>query len=801
VTSISAIYYLYTRHEYRTEYEGIYATAAENSAEKTDAEIKQAFEKLEHAFGALEDGKTLETPEGYRGIGRLEGKSLSVYFSPESEIAQDTHPSITDKQKAAITGKDRRDMPSKAVSRGEFFGYNLIIYAVRNENYPEEYFVLLEDYSEFQTKMEGYLLDNVLLLDINGRVIVSLAGFSYTTLYDVYSANEFGLVEDENNRYLELNGTNHYFIKNSLKAEGVYYLSIVSGQRADAAIGSDVQSGLIFVAGVAGTSFIGAALLISVYLALNNKNLTGAFTRNKYSLMIDRFGRVRFANKNFRKSFDNVDIIENAIDINADIPKALKSNEDITLKLANIEGEERYIRFMTAESLFGYRLIGTDATTFMTDYKEARFLANCDYLTKLPNREQLERDFLFVTERDEEKLFCVGVLDIIGLERFKVMMGASFYDALKARFARRLASVFEDSVYHISDTRFVIFTRGMDMTHYLTHNMDKYTALLEPPIKVDNQLVKVDFRMGHCKPFFGRERVGLEPALTNARQALGAAILSRDKKIVGFFDALLRSDATVYENKKAVTDLIDNDLLMLHYQPQFSLKENRIIGFEALTRTKKKMNITISEFIALSEKNGSIIELGNFVYKSAMAFAKSIEKYNVRISLNVSPVQLMQEGFVENFLQYYRRHNLKPHSICIEITETFLMSNYEGILDNLNILFKEGVDIHLDDFGVVYSSMLYLKKLPITAIKIDREFIKDIDTDGYSKMIVDIITNSAKYLKLTSIAEGVETQEQTEALRRLECDVIQGFYISAAVSPEEAIALMDDNFSPIKGDK
>lgn len=173
----------------------------------------------------------------------------------------------------------------------------------------------------------------------------------------------------------------------------------------------------------------------------------------------------------------------------------------------------------------------------------------------------------------------------------------------------------------------------------------------------------------------------------------------------------------------------------------------------------------------------------------------SHEGRGVTVSLNVSPIQLMQAGFVENFLKIYHKYDLKAGTISVEITESFLMHTFDETLKKLQILCEQGISIHLDDFGTQYSSLLYLKKLPIAAIKIDREFISDIAANEYSRAITRMVLNITKELKLLSISEGIETKEQLQILQEMGCDVIQGYLIGRSVKEDAALEMLR-NFKP-----
>jgi EAL domain-containing protein (putative c-di-GMP-specific phosphodiesterase class I) len=231
----------------------------------------------------------------------------------------------------------------------------------------------------------------------------------------------------------------------------------------------------------------------------------------------------------------------------------------------------------------------------------------------------------------------------------------------------------------------------------------------------------------------------------------------------------------------------------MEYQPQYNIKDERIEGFEALFRVKKSWNVNVDtfSFITYAERTGAMVQLGEFIFETGMRFAKKLEGKDVSVSLNVSPVQLMQAGFTENFLRLYKKYDLKACSICVEITESFLMANFQETLKKLEILNNNGIKVHLDDFGTEYSSLLYIKTLPISTIKIDKEFIRDITKNNESQAVIKFITNIANLLNLTTICEGVETVEEFEMVKALGGDTIQGWLIGKSMKDDDALKIVD----------
>jgi EAL domain-containing protein (putative c-di-GMP-specific phosphodiesterase class I) len=246
---------------------------------------------------------------------------------------------------------------------------------------------------------------------------------------------------------------------------------------------------------------------------------------------------------------------------------------------------------------------------------------------------------------------------------------------------------------------------------------------------------------------------------------------------------------------------LSNEEFMLHYQPQVCLKNNKIISVEALLRwnSPELGYVTPSDFIPVAEDSGLINELGEWVMRTACFQAKAwldAGMQDFRVSVNLSSIQF-KHGSLLNIIKRALDDSGLPASLLeVELTESAVMDDVDQNITRLNQIRDMGVAISIDDFGTGYSSLSYLKKFPINTLKIDRSFIVTIDSDPDDAAIVEAIIALASTLKLTVIAEGVETHGQLKTLNRFHCDIIQGFYFSKAVSAEEVTEMMQHPLSP-----
>lgn len=252
------------------------------------------------------------------------------------------------------------------------------------------------------------------------------------------------------------------------------------------------------------------------------------------------------------------------------------------------------------------------------------------------------------------------------------------------------------------------------------------------------------------------------------------------------------------ELEKLLQTSLDQERFFLYYQPKISLKNNQIVGVEALARCydPEKGIIHPSFFIPIAEETGLIIPLGKQILKMAcLQLQRWINKglLNVRVAVNISSIQFQDVNLIEDIEHILQDTRIAAHFLEFEVTESMIINDLEGTIYILKELKSMGIYISIDDFGTGYSSLNYLKRLPVDAIKIDRSFINNINVNPDDKKITKAIIELAHSLKLKVIAEGVETQEQLKLLKQLGCDEIQGYYISGPVPSEKIESLIARN--------
>lgn len=262
-----------------------------------------------------------------------------------------------------------------------------------------------------------------------------------------------------------------------------------------------------------------------------------------------------------------------------------------------------------------------------------------------------------------------------------------------------------------------------------------------------------------------------------------------------FEEGILQSFIKKTKMEQKLKSAVENLDFVLYYQPQYFSGKNKLRGFEALIRWRMKDGTLINpgDFIPMAEKNGCIVDIGKWVINQALSDFKiwnNTYHYNGIISINISAVQLMDKNFAGMLLESIMDKGLSTTDIEIEITESMLIENFQQTVTILRELKNNGVKISLDDFGTGYSSLSYLKDIPISTLKIDKSFVDSMLEDSSTEIITDSVIKMVKKLGLETIAEGVETEEQYEYLKKMDCDNIQGFLLGRPMSVKDVTNLL-----------
>jgi diguanylate cyclase (GGDEF)-like protein/PAS domain S-box-containing protein len=428
--------------------------------------------------------------------------------------------------------------------------------------------------------------------------------------------------------------------------------------------------------------------------------------------------------------------------------------------------------------------------------KRIRYLARMDVLTKMANRMQFQHllQQTIARARREHKYLAILYLDVDRFKDINDTFGHSAGDTSLEIFSQRITDVIpnESIPGRLAGDEFCVMLK----------TSSKMDSLIDDVYEIGRKLLQ---SVG--QPF----RVQGEEIFMST--SIGAAVYPRDGENV--VDLLRNADAALYQAKKAGGNCIefygqhvakageerlmlksklrrafDGDELRLDYQPKYHLSDGRIAGVEALIRwDQPERGIVLpSDFIPVAEETNLILQLGEWVLDRVCSDFREWQRYipsPCRVSINLSLRQLQQQHFLEGFRRTFKQHGVSPTCFELEITETTLMQDIGRTVRVLDALYGMGLHLAIDDFGTGYSSLSALQQFPITTLKIDQSFVRDIGMDKDNASIVRTIIQMGQSLKLAVVAEGVENEEQLDFLRINGCDIVQGHLFGDAMSADD----------------
>ncbi|WP_460758697.1 EAL domain-containing protein [Lysobacter fragariae] len=438
----------------------------------------------------------------------------------------------------------------------------------------------------------------------------------------------------------------------------------------------------------------------------------------------------------------------------------------------------------------------------ITDQKRAeqelRYLANYDTLTSLPNRtllsERLSR--AIVRARRQGKRIAVLFLD---LDRFKDIndsLGHAAGDRILRATAARLQQTVgpQHTVARLGGDEFTVVLEDVDVPEQAEQVARDLIAAFEEPLDLDERHdVSISPSIGiSLYPDHAQIPTDL---LKHADTAMYQAKAAGRRTYMRYTDAMdveIRQRANL---SAALRKVLDRDELQLVFQPRLSLTQHRITGVEALLRWHSIEYGLISPdvFIPLAEESGLILEIGEWAMREACATLQAWRAgglTDVSMAVNVSALQLLRGHLPDVVTRSLAGRGIPADRLELELTESVVMANAEQTASTLLAIRELGVGLAVDDFGTGYSSLAYLKRLPITALKIDKEFIGDLTRDADDEAITSAVIAMAHSLDLTVVAEGVETLAQVQFLRQHGCDEIQGFWLAQPMEADQCQAFL-----------
>lgn len=420
--------------------------------------------------------------------------------------------------------------------------------------------------------------------------------------------------------------------------------------------------------------------------------------------------------------------------------------------------------------------------------------------TGLPNRvcfhqwltRKLEHGF------GEDAGAALLAINLDNLQTVNDVFGHRYGDAVIVEAAHRIEETVSENAFvaHCGADEFAVVLPGVVDAEDISQQVQELLGAIRHVHRFNNITIHVTASIGVA--VYPAHGTTAEELLKNVDNALGAAKQAGKNQWCSFSEDM---QAELYEDVMLTAQLhraIKQQEFVLYYQPQVAAVTGRVTGFEALVRwiSPERGFVSPGSFIPLAERTGLIHEIGQWVMAEACRFAVQLAKMGhseLTIAVNVSGQQFSRDDFLESFRQTMQETAANPRQIELEITETAMMKSLEGTVSKLKFLRDMGVRVSLDDFGTGYSSMNYLLRMPFDTLKIDKSFIDQVGGNVKGGQIVAVILMMAHILGKQVVAEGVETVEQLDYLRKSGCDMIQGFFFSRPLPKEQAVAFLEQN--------
>ncbi len=423
-----------------------------------------------------------------------------------------------------------------------------------------------------------------------------------------------------------------------------------------------------------------------------------------------------------------------------------------------------------------------------------RHLAHHDSLTDLPNRILLHECMrkLIARARRGDKLFAVHTIDLDGFKAVNDLLGHAAGDDFIKTVSKKLQSIIRDTdtLARTGGDEFIVLQSDVTCNEDAAELAARLLDAIEDSADFDGAPISISASIGIAiHPADGAD---VEELLRHSDLAM-----YRAKAEQGNHFCFYASDMTARARQLAVLDkrlqrAFENGEFVLHYQPQVDLATGRLIGAEALLRWNDPESglVAPSLFLPRAEENGLIVPINEWVLERACEDARRWQKLglgSIPVSVNMSPVQFRRRTAPLHVARVLASTGLDPRLLDIELTEGIVMSGIESVAADMRHLIDVGVSLSIDDFGTGYSSLSYVKYLPVSRLKIDQSFIRNLPTDPNDAAIVRAIITLGHSLDLSILAEGVETAEQMERLRAEGCDQAQGYYFGRPAPVEEFI--------------
>ena len=421
--------------------------------------------------------------------------------------------------------------------------------------------------------------------------------------------------------------------------------------------------------------------------------------------------------------------------------------------------------------------------------------ATHDSLTQLPNRSLLKNKINQSIEQlkhDPNRTFALLYLD---LDRFKIIndsLGHSFGDKLLISFAQSLQAVLRerDIAARLGGDEFVVLLNDIPDYHSAIVIANRILKNLSQPILIDGKSISVGTSIGIA--FSRPNHNNADDILRDADIAMYQSKETGKNKFTIFDDIIQEQTLFKLELENDFRLALENKEFIINYLPILELQSNTLIGLEALVRWEhpKKGLISPNTFIPIAEETGRMRDLNRYVMQSAIEQVQRWKDNNILsqetyLSINISASCLETRSYALRVANMMDEVGFNPNCLTLEIKEGILIDNLQRNIEVLENIQAQGINLSIDDFGIGYSSLSYLHKLPLNNMKIDKSFVVSMDEEGNNQRIIDTIITLGKSLGMNLIAEGIESPEQLETLKGLDCNYGQGFLFSKPLSVKQ----------------
>jgi len=435
--------------------------------------------------------------------------------------------------------------------------------------------------------------------------------------------------------------------------------------------------------------------------------------------------------------------------------------------------------------------VGKDITNEVHLQETVEDVLNHDHVTGLLNRRAFLKGVERFLERAryEKDLAALAVINPIDFSSINKAFGFEIGNEVLKKIAERITSQLReyDVVAKLESDKFAVFLKDIKHEENVIWILTKLMDTLIKPYNIAKRKVSLSFNMGIS--LYPKDDVDSSGLIEKAMLALVDA-KAKGEGSLGFYKVEFEREAMrKLELRNSVKDALANNEFILYYQPYFSSTDKTLVGAEALIRWKKDGKIIPPlEFIPFLEETKMITSIEKWVMEEVLNRINMWKKKGLRvvpISINISPSSFGSFDFARDVISVIRKYNVEEHMINIEIIERLFLHNINYAKKVIRTLKKYGLSFSIDDFGTGYSSLSYLGKLSIDYVKIDISFVREMLRNNNTRAIVETIVYLTKRLKIKTIAEGVEEEEQLEFLRKIECDFIQGYLFSRPLPVEE----------------